>query len=231
MKAMILAAGLGKRMRPLTDHLPKPLLEVAGQPLIVHHLLRLQHAGVTDVVINVSYLGHMICDALGDGSDYGMSIYYSVEAKPLETGGALNKALYLLGDEPFLLINGDVWCDIPLGPLLQTRLQAEALGHLVLVPNPDFKAVGDFSLSSAVDGLCRLALRAPDDEGYTFSGLSVLSPALISSYPLCRDAFPLLEVLLWGLDSGALTAELYKGTWVDVGTPDRLTQLDAIMRS
>ena len=227
---MILAAGIGKRMRPLTDHLPKPLLEVAGQPLIVHHLRRLQNAGVTDVVINVSYLGHMIRDALGDGSDFGMNIHYSIEAEPLETGGALNKALSLLGDDPFLLINGDVWCDIPLGPLLQTKLQVGVLGHLVCVPNPDFKKVGDFSLLPVVGGASVLALRAASDEGYTYSGISVLSPKLISSYPSRRVKFPLLEVFLWCLDSSALTAELYKGAWIDVGTPERLTQLDALMQ-
>jgi MurNAc alpha-1-phosphate uridylyltransferase len=226
---MILAAGLGKRMRPLTDHLPKPLLPVAGQPLIVHHLRRLKAAGFTEVVINVSYLGQMIQDALGDGSEFDLSIRYSVESEPLETAGAIQYALELLGCEPFLLVNGDVWTDCPLSPLLNMKLPKNGLGHLVLVPNPEFKAGGDFAVANGeleVSELCPI----PDGQaGYTFSGVSVLSPDLITRYPFSREKYPLLEVFKWAMANHALTAQVYRGSWIDVGTPERLDKLKSLL--
>ncbi|MGB8712043.1 MAG: nucleotidyltransferase family protein, partial [Onishia taeanensis] len=146
MKAMILAAGLGKRMRPLTDSCPKPLLPVAGKPLIVHHLERLAAAGITDVVINVSYRAEQIIEALGNGAAHGVSITWSREDSPLETGGGIKKALPLLGEAPFLLINGDVWCTPDLTRL--PRLDGD-LAHLWLVDNPDQHPDGDFHLDGA----------------------------------------------------------------------------------
>src|SRR5690625_163309 len=144
---MILAAGLGKRMRPLTDHTPKPLLCVRGKPLLQYHLEALAEAGVSDVIINLAYLGEQIRDFVGSGQRFGLRVTYSPEPEPLETGGAIAHALPLLGEAPFLLINADVWCDYPLIQLASTPLAAGCLGRLLLVPNPDFHPEGDFTLT------------------------------------------------------------------------------------
>ena len=221
MKAMILAAGLGQRMRPLTDHLPKPLLSVGGKPLLQYHLENLRGAGVDEVIINLAYLGEKIRDFVGDGSSFGLRVEYSAEPEPLETAGALSRALPRLGDAPFLLINGDVWSDYPLINLTRHALNASHNGHLLLVPNPEFHPAGDFAL--APGGLLVNDVNQPR---YTFAGISMLRPQMIADYPQRREKFPLGEVLRHEIAQGRLTAEVYNGKWSDVGTPERLKQLD-----
>jgi len=213
MKAMILAAGLGKRMRPLTDSCPKPLLPVAGKPLIVHHLERLEQAGIQEVVINVSHLAEQIIKALGDGSQYGLTLRFSREATPLETGGGIRQALPLLGEAPFLLVNGDVWCKAL--PKLRA-LQGDDLAHLMLVDNPEHHPDGDFSLDNGrvQEGQPRL----------TFSGLSIIHPALLAHQ--AQGAFALAPLLKAAMQQGRVSGEHFDGQWVDVGTPRRLAALD-----
>jgi MurNAc alpha-1-phosphate uridylyltransferase len=218
-KAFILAAGRGERMRPLTDHTPKPLLEVRGKPLVAHHLDALAAAGVREVVINLGWLGAKIRGHFGDGSAHGLHISWSDEGWPaLETGGGILKALPLLGEAPFLLLNGDVFTDFPL-PRLLARAQAlpdDDLAHLVLVPNPAHHPRGDFALA---DG--RIAEPAPPQ--HTFSGLSVLRPALFAG---CQPgAFGLAALLREAARRGRVSAELHEGLWSDVGTPERLAAL------
>ncbi|MGY4877072.1 N-acetylmuramate alpha-1-phosphate uridylyltransferase MurU [Vreelandella aquamarina] len=214
MKAMILAAGLGKRMRPLTDTCPKPLLPVAGKPLIAHHLERLQQTGIEDVVINVSYLGDQIIQALGDGRQFGLSLQFSRETTPLETGGGIRQALPLLGDAPFLLVNGDVWCEaLP----QQCFLNGSDLAHLMLVDNPAHHPEGDFLLQGG-------RLRATGSPKLTFSGLSVIHPALLAEQP--PGAFALAPLLKEAMQQGRVSGEHFRGQWVDVGTPERLAELD-----
>lgn len=224
MKAMILAAGLGQRMRPLTDHLPKPLLEVGGKPLLQYHLEALQVAGVENVIINLAYLGDKIRAFVGDGSRFGLQVEYSVEPEPLETGGALLRALPLLGAESFLLINGDVWSEFSLASLIHRKLSPSQLGHLVLVPNPDFHPAGDFALAD--NGFL---INDINTDRYTFAGISLLSPEIIRSYPDARDKFPLGEVLRYGINQKKLTGEVFAGRWSDVGTPERLLALQEIL--
>ncbi|WP_458526737.1 N-acetylmuramate alpha-1-phosphate uridylyltransferase MurU [Onishia taeanensis] len=220
MKAMILAAGLGKRMRPLTDTCPKPLLPVAGKPLIVHHLERLAAAGIVEVVINVSYRAEQIIAALGDGAAHGVNIEWSREDRPLETGGGIRQALPLLGEAPFLLINGDVWCapDLTRLPVL-----AEDLAHLWLVDNPDHHPQGDFHLDGAgrvhPDGAPRL----------TFAGLSLIDPALLAGE--APGAFALAPLLRKAMAAGRVAGHHHRGPWVDVGTPERLAELDTRLRA
>lgn len=214
MKAMILAAGLGKRMRPLTDHCPKPLLTVAGKPLIVHHLERLKRVGIDQVVINVSYRGEQIIEALGDGHAHGVQIQWSREATPLETGGGIRQALPLLGENPFLLINGDVWCDhLPDAK----ALAKEDLAHLVLVDNPGHHPDGDFALR---DG----RVHQDPPPFLTFAGISLIHPALVANHP--AGAFALAPLLKNAIDSQRVSGEHTSQHWVDVGTPERLTALD-----
>lgn len=225
MKAMILAAGRGERMRPLTDHTPKPLIAVAGRPLIEHHLLRLRDAGITDIVINLGWLGDRLRAALGDGSRLGLSIAWSKEGWPaLETGGGIHKALPLLGPAPFLLVNGDVWTDVPLAGLAAraTSLPANDLAHLVLVPNPPHNLRGDFGLA----GDERYGRMIPAcAEAWTYSGLSVLRPELFAD--CMPGAFPLAPLLRDAAIRGRVSAELHRGIWIDVGTPERLAVLEA----
>jgi len=220
MKAMILAAGKGERMRPLTLHTPKPLLPVAGQPLIEYHLRALAATGVTEVVINHAWLGQQIEDHLGDGSRFGLSIRYSPEGEPLETGGGIFKALPLLADAPFLLVNGDVWTDYDFTQLHAAPLQG--LAHLVLVDNPGHHGRGDFRLEHGrvVDG--------DDAPGtLTFSGLSVLHPALFEG---CEPgAFKLAPLLRRAMAAGKVTGEHYRGHWVDVGTVERLAEAERLI--
>jgi len=214
-KAMILAAGRGERMRPLTDTVPKPLLPVAGQPLITHHLAALADAGITEVVINHAHLGEQIEAALGDGRRFGITIRYSPEPTgALETGGGILQALPLLGTAPFVVVNGDVWCDYPLARLPR---RPDGLIHLVLVPNPVHHPEGDFSLVAG-----RVRPRA--DGGLTYSGLGVFDPALFAG---CRPGrFPLGPLLQKAVADGRVSGEQWSGRWVDVGTPDRLQALE-----
>ncbi|MGR4069387.1 N-acetylmuramate alpha-1-phosphate uridylyltransferase MurU [Billgrantia sp. C5P2] len=220
MKAMILAAGLGKRMRPLTDHCPKPLLPVAGKPLIVHHLERLAEAGIHDVVINVSYRAEQIVAALGDGSELGVSIAWSRETHPLETGGGIRQALPLLGEAPFLLVNGDVWSDFD--PATLSALGDGDLAHLVLVDNPAHHPTGDFRLDAAG------RVHAQGQPRLTFAGLSLIDPALVAAQS--PGEFPLAPLLREAMNAGRVGGTHHRGRWVDVGTPERLAELDRALR-
>lgn len=214
--AMILAAGRGERMRPLTDQTPKPLLPVAGRPLIAWHIDRLAQAGIRDLVINHAHLGQQIEDVLGDGSAWGVSIRYSPEGegRALETGGGIFRALPLLGGSPFLVINGDVWSDIALDRL---ALPLSALAHLVVVDNPAHHPEGDFHLARgmlSVQGKPRL----------TFSGIGVYSPSLFAA---CQPgAFPLAPLLREAMSAGKVSGEYHQGQWMDVGTPQSLAELE-----
>jgi len=221
-KAMILAAGRGERMRPLTDAMPKPLLAVAGKPLIVWHIERLVAAGFCEFVINHAYLGQQIEDALGNGQRWGVSIQYSAEGIALETAGGIAKALPLLGDQPFLVVNGDVYTDYDFSRLL-AGLRAGALGHLVLVDNPPQHPQGDFGF---MDG--EITVTAPVKR--TFSGIGLYHPALFAQVPQGSSA-KLAPVLIDAIHAGKLTAEYYGGVWHDIGTPERLAQLDQQLRN
>jgi N-acetyl-alpha-D-muramate 1-phosphate uridylyltransferase len=216
MKVMLLAAGRGERMRPLTDACPKPLLPVAGKPLVAWHLERLAAAGFHEVVINLSWLGEQIAAALGDGARHGVHIQYSREPWPaLETGGGIFNALPLLGPQPFLLVNGDVFTDVEFGAL---RLGDGDLAQLVLVPNPAHNTRGDFCLQEGriVEG---------QGERLTYSGIAVLRPELFEGARAGR--FPLLPWLQRARDAGQLGGQKHGGRWLDVGTPERLAELDA----
>lgn len=223
--AFILAAGRGERMRPLTDHTPKPLVEVGGRPLIEHHLLRLREAGVQRVVINLGWLGERLRAHLADGSRYGVRIDYSEEGWPaLETGGGIHRALPLLGDDAFIVVNGDVYCDYPLRRLVEhaLRLPARDLAHLVLVPNPGHHPNGDFVMHEG-------RVREEGGPRHTFSGLSVLRPELFAG---CGPgAFGLAPLLRAAMREGRVGGELHEGLWSDVGTLARRDALEAQLRS
>ncbi len=220
MRAMVMAAGRGERMRPITDTLPKPLVPVAGKPLIGYHLERLANAGVREVVINVSWLGERIRSALGDGRDYGLSIAYSEEGPvPLETGGGIFKALPLLGSGPFLVVNGDTWSDIDYGHL---ALEDDAHGRIVLVPNPTHNTRGDFGLEDDV-------VVDREVDRFTYSGVGVYRPEFFAGCSPGR--FPMLPLMKRAISSRLLRGELHRGEWCDVGTPERLASLDADVRA
>ncbi|WP_439826583.1 N-acetylmuramate alpha-1-phosphate uridylyltransferase MurU [Aeromonas caviae] len=214
MKAMILAAGRGERMRPLTDLLPKPLLAAGGKPLIVHHIEKLAAAGVTQLVINHAWLGHKLVAALGDGSALGVSIHWSAEESALETAGGIVQALPLLGSEPFLVINGDTWLDLDYRALVSQPL-GEDLAHLWLVPNPPQHPQGDFSLQAG---------RVLDTPALTFSGVGLYHPAAFAGLPCgARKLAPLLR---YWMAQGRVGGSLLAGEWRDIGTVDRLRELD-----
>ncbi len=231
MKAMILAAGLGTRMRPLTNDTPKPMLKVAGLPLIEHQVRRLVAAGITHIVINHAYLGEQIEEYLNDGSALGCSIQYSAESEPLETGGGIFKALPLLQakskgkpndeqkSEPFLLVNGDVWTELDLSSLLKSPLKG--LAHLVMVNNPEFNSQGDFYLSD--DSSSNLMNCEGNGTAYTFSGVSILHPDLFAD--CSAGVFRLAPLLKLAMAKKQVSGELYDGFWLDVGTPERLQTL------
>ncbi|WP_006746936.1 N-acetylmuramate alpha-1-phosphate uridylyltransferase MurU [Thioalkalivibrio paradoxus] len=217
---MILAAGRGERMRPLTDHTPKPLLEAGGAALIEHGIRRLHAAGYQEIVINVAHLGERIVERIGDGSRFGVGIRYSREpAGALETAGGIREVLDWLGPGPFLAINADIWCDHPLTP---PALGDETLAHLVLVDNPAHHPAGDFALNGS-----RVALAGT--RRYTFSGIGWYRPELFAALP--RGRSPLAPVLRSAIAAGAVGGEHYRGTWVDVGTPERLRALDVALRT
>jgi MurNAc alpha-1-phosphate uridylyltransferase len=221
MRAMILAAGRGERMRPLTDRTPKPLLAVGGKPLIVWHLERLAQAGLREVVVNHAWLGERIVQALGDGSRWGVRIRYSAEGQALETAGGIVQALPLLGSDPFLVVNGDIWCDWdPAQAPAALRDMGEADAWLLLVDNPPQHPQGDFALRP--DGCAA-------DEGpakLTFAGIGIYRPALFAGLEPGRPA-PLAPLLRQAMARGAVRAGRHAGRWVDVGTPQRLQALDA----
>ncbi len=215
MKAMLLAAGRGERMRPLTDHTPKPLLAVGGRPLIAWHLAALERAGVREVIINLSWLGAQIRAAVGDGREFGVQIRYSEEGSPpLETGGGIFQALPLLGPAPFLVVNGDTFTDIEVSAL---RLAAGADARLVLVPNPPQHPQGDFGLDGEL-----ITDREP--RPFTYSGIGIFSPALFAGCTAGR--FALLPLLKRAIAAGRLQGQRHDGLWHDIGTPARLAALN-----
>ncbi|WP_027708373.1 N-acetylmuramate alpha-1-phosphate uridylyltransferase MurU [Zooshikella ganghwensis] len=222
MKVMLLAAGEGQRMRPLTLTTPKPMLPVNEQPLVVYSLQRLAQSGLTQVVMNTAYLAEKIEQALGNGQQFGVQIQYSRELQKLETGGGIFNALPLLGNEPFLVVNSDIWCDYPFAVLekQQQRLQDDGkLAHLVLVPNSPHHPDGDFYLP----GGRAITLSGCDEHRFTYSGISVLHPDLFED---CKPGvFSLAPLLRRAILQGKVTGELYHGEWMDIGTPDRLQQL------
>src|SRR5687768_3187625 len=217
MKAMLLAAGRGERLRPLTDTVPKALVEAGGKPLIAWHLERLARAGVRDAVINVSHLGERIVERLGDGAGYGLRLHYSRERERLETAGGIANALHLLGREPFLLVNADVYCECDFARLRGVSLGAR-LAHLVLVQNPPHRPKGDFSLHGGSVG----DQAAPR---YTYAGVAVMAPSLLDPVRPGEKA-PLAPLLYDAAARGRLGGELYEGLWQDVGTIERLAELE-----
>lgn len=222
MKAMILAAGRGERMRPLTDHCPKPMLFAGGKPLIVWHIERLVRAGLREIVINHAHLGHMLEERLGDGSEWGASIRFSPEDEALETAGGIATALPLLGDSPFLVVNGDVYCEMDFATFCAraiARITQGRMAHLALVDNPPHHAEGDFVLDAS-----GLILR---DGGarFTFSGVGVYRPELFAGLEAGVKA-KLAPLLFSAIDAGRLSGEHFQGRWEDVGTPQRLAALD-----
>jgi N-acetyl-alpha-D-muramate 1-phosphate uridylyltransferase len=220
MRAMLLAAGRGERMRPITDALAKPLVRVGGKPLIAWHLAALARAGIREVVINLSWLAEQIQAALGDGSAFGVHIRWSEEGPvALETGGGILRALPLLGPAPFLVVNADIWTDIDFGHL---ALEPDAHAHLVLIPNPPHHPRGDFGLEED-----RVVRR--DSERFTYSGVGLYRPEFFAGCTPGR--FPLLPLLNRAIDAGRLRGELHRGEWCDVGTPERLAGLDARVRA
>ena len=215
MRAMILAAGRGERLRPLTDHTPKPLLIAAGKPLIEHQIDRLRQAGLTELVINLGWLGEQIEQALGDGHRHGLSIRYSREPQTaLETAGGIRQALHLLGESAFMVVNADVLCDFPLARLRE--LEPDGLAHLVMVDNPAHHPHGDFAL---VDG----RLRLDGEPRLTYSGIGVFRPEMFRD--LDPGVRPLRPVLEDAIMHDQVSAELHRGHWVDIGTPERLREL------
>ena len=224
MKAMILAAGLGNRMRPLTLYKPKPLLEVGGKPLIVWHIEKLKEIGVTDIVINSAWLADVLIGALGDGSQFGVNILWTREEEGLETAGGIINALPLLGTEPFILVNGDVWTTFDFASLLEIKLD-EDLAHLVFVKNPPQHLQGDFTL---VNGRAYTFEQAQQGEDLTYSGVAVLHPQMFAG--LENGKRPLAPLLKQAMLDGRVSAEKMHASWVDVGTPERLTALDLQIR-
>ncbi|RUM71057.1 MAG: mannose-1-phosphate guanylyltransferase [Sulfurovum sp.] len=215
MKVMILAAGLGSRMRPLTDVTPKPLLKAGGVPLIVWHIEKLAHQGFKDIVINIAHLGYQIPKALGDGSQWGVHISYSDEQEEggLESAGGIVKALPLLKDDNFLVINGDIFTAYDFQP--NRKLAKGILAHLILVPNPEHNPQGDFALEGQ---------RVIDRKQYTFSGIGYYAPELFKNVQYGKSA--LAPLLREAMKEGKVTGELYEGQWLDIGTPKRLEDLN-----
>ena len=222
MKAMLLAAGRGERLRPLTDSVPKALVEAGGKPLIAWHLERLARAGLREAVINVSHLGERIVERLGDGARFGLRLSYSRERERLETAGGIANALGLLGRDPFLLVNADIYCECDFFRLMKVQL-GERLAHLVLVPNPPHRAKGDFSLARG---------RVGDEPAprYTYAGVAVMAPALVAPVTPGEKA-PLAPLLYDAAARGLLGGELYEGLWQDVGTVERLAELERHLRN
>ena len=231
LKIMLLAAGRGVRMRPLTDHTPKPLLQAGGKPLIVWHIENLARAGIRDLVINHAHLGSQIETALGDGSSFGVRIRYSPENPALETAGGIANAMPLLGDAAFAVINSDIYCDYDFTQLPQRAAVLEERGdmaHLILVNNPPQHPNGDFSLQAG--RIITNERLTTDDSKLTFSGIGIYLPSLFAAIP--RGAItPLAPLLRAQIAHNKVSGELYAGRWVDVGTPQRLQELDKLLRA
>lgn len=214
MRAMILAAGRGERLRPLTDTLPKSLVEVQGQSLLERHLQHIRAAGIKKVVINLGWLGEQIAQRVGSGARYGIDVTYSPEGDNiLETGGGIHKALPMLGGEPFLVVNADVFTDMPVPEI---DLASDAVGHLVLVPTPAYREHGDFSLRKGIIG---------NEPELTFSGVAIYRPEFFED---CKPGrFSIVPMLRAAADEQRLTGSIYEGTWADIGTPERLASLES----
>lgn len=220
MKAMLLAAGRGERMRPITDTLPKPLLRVGGRALIAWHLAALARAGIREVVINLSWLGEQLRAALGDGQEFGVRISWSEEGPvPLETGGGIFRAVPVLGPGPFLVVNSDIWTDIDFGRL---SLEPGAHAHLVLVANPPHHPRGDFALEGDV-------IVNRDSERFTYSGVGLYHPEFFHDCTARR--FPLLPLLNRAIAARRARGEVHRGQWCDVGSPERLASLERGLRA
>jgi MurNAc alpha-1-phosphate uridylyltransferase len=215
MKAMILAAGRGKRLRPLTDTTPKPLIKVAGKSLIEYHLINLAKAGITKIIINTAWLAEKIHEQLGDGSNYGVSIQYSDEGEALETAGGIINALPLLGNEPFLVINGDIWFDYDLSKLPELATDKQA--HLVLIENPEHNKKGDFALHNNV-------IKNTTGVMYTFSGIGLYCADFFAEQK--PGAAPLAPIIRNKSKENLVSGEIYIGEWTDVGTLKRLQELE-----
>lgn len=222
MKAMILAAGLGIRMRPLTETTPKPLLRAGGRTLIEYHLMALQKAGIKDVIINYSRLGKQIEDYLTDGARYGLNICYSPEGEnPLETGGGILRVLPFFNNAPFIVVNADIWTDYPYARLID-QLNPQDLAYLVLVDNPEHHPAGDFVIEAG------RIYNSPAEMRLTFSGIGVYHPDLFAE---CQSgSFPLAPLLRTAINSKRVGGELWRGTWFDIGTPTRLQDLQRILQ-
>jgi len=218
--ALVFAAGLGKRMRPLTESTPKPLIPLAGKPLIVHNIEKLADAGVTDLVVNTHWLAEQLVAALGDGQQFGVDIRWSNEKDILDTGGGMKNALPLLGENPFIVVNSDVWTDFDFSNLVHQSLP-ESGAHLIMVPNPEQHKEGDFGIDEY--GLLTMGESGPK---YTYAGIGLFSPEFIRTFGTDEPSFPLREALQAGMACGKVTAELYQGAWEDVGTPERLEALE-----
>lgn len=219
MKAMILAAGRGERLRPLTDHTPKPLLAAGGKPLIEHLIGGLVAGGITEIIVNTAHLGEQVEAVLGDGARLGACIRFSREGEALETGGGIYRALPLLGEEPFLVVNGDIATDFPFGMLTQLPID---LAHLVLVPNPAHHPGGDFGLNEgkALDG---------GNPRFTFGGIGIYSRELFKD--CSAGSFPLAPLLRTAMAHAAVSAQLHDGFWMDIGTVERLRDFDDYLRA
>jgi len=220
MKAMILAAGRGERLRPLTDETPKPLIKVAGKSLIEYHLENLAHAGFKDIVINTAWLAEKIHRQLGDGANYGISIQYSDEGTALETAGGIIKVLPLLGDDAFIVVNGDIWCDYDFNRLPELELGKQA--HLILVDNPDHNPAGDFALENGL-------IRNAGNTMYTFSGIGIYTAAFFADQP--EGALPLAPIIRSKCNNDMVSGEHHPGRWTDVGTIERLDELEESITS
>ena len=228
-QAMILAAGKGTRLRPLTLETPKPLVEVGGQPLIVWHIKALQAAGVTDITINASWLADKLMTSLGDGTQYGVNLHWSVEDdEPLETAGGIFQALQTgkLKDAPFILVNSDVWTTYDFTKLQNYKLGNDQLAHLLLIDNPTHNSGGDFAINN---GLASEQAVAEADK-FTFAGISVMSPQLVDGLVQGHPA-ALAPLLKQAMMKFQITAEVIKDNWIDVGTPERLEQVNEFIKS
>lgn len=228
-QAMILAAGKGTRLRPLTLETPKPLVEVGGQPLIVWHIKALQAAGITDITINASWLADKLMQALGDGAEYGVKLHWSVEDdEPLETAGGIFNALQTgkLQDAPFILVNSDVWTTYDFVQLQDYTLGPDQLAHLLLIDNPEHNNGGDFAINNGLASEQPIA----DADKYTFAGISVVSARLVDGLVSGQPA-PLAPLLKQAMLKFQITAEVIKDNWIDVGTPERLTQVNEFIET
>lgn len=228
-QAMILAAGKGTRLRPLTLETPKPLVEVGGQPLIVWHIKALKAAGITDITINASWLADKLMQTLGDGGQYGVTLHWSVEDdEPLETAGGIFNALQIgkLQDAPFILVNSDVWTTYDFAQLQDYTLGPDQLAHLLLIDNPEHNNGGDFAINNGLASAQPIA----DADKYTFAGISVISPKLVDGLASGQPA-PLAPLLKQAMLKFQITAEVIKDNWIDVGTPERLTQVNDYIES